>query len=131
MLATILALIFNLSDIDDLPIWAFAWFALLAFMGYPMARLFNYTAISMIGATRTAPMDALRPVFSLVLAIVLLGERPNLLVGLGTPVIVIGLVLVIIGGTRPQARTTGQPGDTRAPRVPGPHGSAALTQGGG
>ena len=65
VLATVLALIFNLSDMDDLPLIAYGWFAVLAFMGYPVARLLNYTAISMIGATRAAPMDALRPVFAL------------------------------------------------------------------
>lgn len=106
VLATILALIFDLSDMDDLPAVAYGWFAVLALLGYPMARLFNYTAISMIGATRAAPMDALRPVFALGLAVAFLGERPNLIVGLGTPVIVTGLILVIVGTMRPQNRAT-------------------------
>ena len=98
--STTLALIFDFAELGDLPAIAFAWFFALAVMGYPLGRLLNYTSISMIGAARTAPIDSLRPLFAMGLAIAFLGERPGLLVALGTPVIVLGLVLVIIGGSR-------------------------------
>ena len=104
VVSTMLALIFNFAEMQSLPPIAYAWFAVLAVMGYPMARLLNYTAISMIGATRTAPIDSLRPLFALGLAIAFLGERPSLMVALGTPVIVLGLVLVIAGGSREGSR---------------------------
>ena len=99
VIAVTLALAVNLSEMRDLPLAAFGWFAVLAAMGYPVARLLNYTAISMLGAARVSPIGSVTPVFSVGLAMVVLGERPNLLVGLGTPVIVAGLVLVVTRGT--------------------------------
>ena len=99
VVALIPALAVNLDEITSLPAIAFAWILLMAAMAYPIARLFNYTAISMVGAARTAPLGTVAPIFSVALAITILGERPNLLVVLGTPVIVVGLVLVVIGGT--------------------------------
>ncbi len=104
VVSTTLALIFDFAELKHLPAIAFAWFFVLAVMGYPLGRLLNYTSISMIGAARTAPIDSLRPIFAMGLAIVFLGERPTLLITLGTPVIVLGLVFVIIGGTRESSR---------------------------
>ncbi len=105
VVSTSLALIFNFAEMRDLPAIAYAWFFALAVMGYPLGRLLNYTSITMIGAARTAPIDSLRPLFAMGLAIAFLGERPSLLVALGTPVIVFGLVLVIVGGTGEGSRT--------------------------
>ena len=100
VVSTALALIFNFAEMRELTPIAYVWFFVLAVMGYPLGRLLNYTSISMIGAARTAPIDSLRPLFAMGLAILFLHERPGLLIALGTPVIVLGLVLVIIGGTR-------------------------------
>jgi len=105
VIATTLALIFNLGDFRELPPIAFAWFLLLATLHHPIARTLNFTAISMIGATRAAPLGAAAPVFSAVLAIGLLGERPGILLYLGTIIVVGGTTLVVTGGMR--SRTEG------------------------
>ena len=102
-IAVCLALAFNLSEMTSQPASAFAWFALFAVVSYPVARLIYFTSISMVGPTRTSPIIAIAPVFAVGLAIAVLGERPNLLVGLGTPVIVVGIVLVVTGGRRFEA----------------------------
>ena len=68
----------------------------MGIMGYPMARLFIITAISMVGATRAVPMSGLQPVIAFALGVLLLGERPDLLVTVGTPVIVLGLFFVVM-----------------------------------
>jgi len=60
-------------------------------MAYPVARLVRNKAISLIGAARATPMYALQPVFALALGISFLGERPNMLVSLGTPLVVAGV----------------------------------------
>ena len=99
VVAVILALALSRSEMWGLPLKAFGWFAALAAMGYLLARLLNYSAISMIGAARVAPMGSVAPMFAVILAVAILGERPNLLVGLGTPVIVSGLALAVTGGT--------------------------------
>ena len=93
-----LAMVFNLPEIRSLDPPAIGWFALMGAMAYPLARVLNNTAITMVGASRAAPMGSTQPIFALTLGIILLGERPNLLVSLGTPVVVGGLVLVYLAG---------------------------------
>jgi drug/metabolite transporter (DMT)-like permease len=90
------ALVIDWPEIRDLPPVAFAWFALMGAMAYPLARLVSNKAISLIGAARATPMSALQPVFALTLGIAFLGERPNLLVSLGTSLVVAGLLLVFL-----------------------------------
>ena len=91
-----LAFALNYSEIRALPPVAWAWFALMGAIAYPVARVLINRAIIMVGATRAAPMSSFQPIFALALGITFLGERPNLLVGLGTPVVVLGLVLVFV-----------------------------------
>ena len=67
-------------------------------MAYPLARLLNYTAISMIGVSRSAPMRSVETIVALGLGVVFLGERPNLPVALGAPIVALGLLLVIAKG---------------------------------
>ena len=93
---TVMALAFNMDDVRSLQPSNFIWFAVLAALAYPIARVLSNTAITWVGASRAAPWSSLRPLFALALGIALLGERPNLLVGLGTPMIVCGLILVVL-----------------------------------
>jgi drug/metabolite transporter (DMT)-like permease len=91
-----LAFAFNLPDIMALPPVAYGWFALMGAMAYLVARVLNNTAITMIGASRAVPMASLQPAFAFGLGVAFLGERPGLLVSLGMPLIVCGLVLVFL-----------------------------------
>jgi len=91
-----LALVFRLDEISSLSTEALGWILVLGILGYPMARLFIITAISMVGAARAVPMAGLQPVVAFTLGVILLGERPDLLVIVGTPVIVVGLLLVVM-----------------------------------
>ena len=91
-----LALALRLDEISSLSIEALGWILVLGILGYPMARLFIITAISMVGAARAVPMAGLQPVVAFTLGVILLGERPDLLVIVGTPVIVVGLLLVVM-----------------------------------
>lgn len=91
-----LALILRLEEIFSLSFEAMGWILVMGIMGYPMARLFIITAISMVGATRAVPMSALQPVVAFTLGVLLLGEHPNVLVVVGTPIIVLGLFFVVM-----------------------------------
>ena len=91
-----LALILRLEEIFSLSLEAMGWILVMGIMGYPMARLFIITAISMVGATRAVPMSALQPVVAFILGVLLLGEHPNVLVVVGTPIIVLGLFFVVM-----------------------------------
>jgi drug/metabolite transporter (DMT)-like permease len=101
-----LAFAFNLPDIKALPPVAYGWFALMGAMAYLVARVFNNMAITMIGAARAVPMASLQPAFAFGLGVAFLGERPGLLVSLGMPLIVCGLVLVFLAesGAGPKER---------------------------
>ena len=100
LIATAAALIFNFGDIWQLTPIAFAWLALLASIQVLLARMLSFTAISMIGASRSAPIVSASPIFSAALAIALLGERPNAFVYIGTLMVVGGMALVVTGGLR-------------------------------
>ena len=94
ILVASLAFAVNLPGIKALSPVAFGWFALMGAMAYPLARVLVNAAITMVGASRAASMNSLQPVFALGLAVALLGERPNLVEGLGTLMVVCGLALV-------------------------------------
>ena len=98
ILVASLAFALNLPDIIALSPVAFGWFALMGAMAYPLARVLVNAAITMVGAPRASSMNSFQPVFALGLAVALLGERPNLLVGLGTLMVVCGLALVVLTG---------------------------------
>lgn len=95
LVASIAALSTHSGDMLDLSWKAYAWFVLMGAMSYPGARVLGNTAIKMIGASRAAPFNSLQPVFAFILGMAALGERPDLLVVLGTPAIVCGLILVM------------------------------------
>ncbi len=91
-----LALILNLDEVKALSPTAMGWIVVMGIMGYPVDRLPLVTAISMVGAAQAVPMSGIQPIIAFTLGVVLLGERPNLLVTMGTPVIVAGLLLVVM-----------------------------------
>ncbi len=103
LVAFVPALIGHASEIITLSWEAYAWFALMGAMSYPFARVLNNTAISMVGASGAGPFASLQPVFVFILGMLVLGERPDLLIILGTPVVVFGLALVIRSRSNPES----------------------------
>ena len=57
-------------------------------------RLFAYTGVEKIGASRSSTLQSVSPLFSATIAIVFLGEQTSLLIILGTLLVVVGIVLV-------------------------------------
>ena len=94
-LAAIPALILELPAIARISAAGFLWIALLALVNYPLARTLNYAAIGRIGAARSSPLFSSSPLWSTVLAVAFLGERPNGLIIGGTLAIVAGIVLIV------------------------------------
>ena len=103
VLISILTLILNLPEVKAVTPTTLGWFAVMGAIAYPVARVFQNSAITMVGATRAAPVSSLQPIFAMTLALLILGERPNLLVFLGTPVIVCGLIIVVVASRNSQA----------------------------
>ena len=95
LLTFLVVLAFHFRDVFELTPRAFLWFTFYAIITFPLARLSNYTAISLAGASRTAPLLAVSPILSTALALITLGERPNLMIILGILVSVMGMVLIL------------------------------------
>lgn len=57
-------------------------------------RLFAYTGVEKIGASRSSALQSVSPLFSAVIAVAILGEQTSLLILIGTLLIVAGIVLV-------------------------------------
>lgn len=57
-------------------------------------RLFAYTGVEKIGASRSSALQAVSPLFSAGIAVTILGEETSLLILLGTVLIIGGIVLV-------------------------------------
>lgn len=98
----IIVLGLHFKDVLELTPKAFLWFLFYAIITFPLARLSNYTAISLAGASRTTSLLAISPILSTILALLVLGERPNPLIGVGIVTSVIGMFL-ILSENRPDA----------------------------
>ena len=107
-----IAFTLNFEEITTLRLQDFAVITVMGILAYPMARVFMNSAISMVGATRAVPVTSTQPLIAFGIGVLLLSERPNLLVTLGTPLIVGGLLLVMM--PRAQAQNiTGTGGTVR------------------
>ena len=84
----------NFEEIKSLPLVAYGWITVMGILAYPLARVLHNSAIAMVGTARAVPMISLQPLLAFAFGVLLLGERPNLLVTLGTPIIVAGLLMV-------------------------------------
>ena len=111
LLAVIPALVLELPSLAQISLSGFLWVALLAFINYPLARTFNFTSVSKIGAARSVPLFSSAPLWSIILAVIFLGERPNGMIIAGTMAIVAGIILTVTenGSTKSGEET----GDSR------------------
>ncbi len=107
LLALVLAFSLNASEMTSLRDNSLLWLLLQGVLAYPLGRLLNYTAISMVGAARASPIFSISPVLAFGLAMLFLGERPTQLVILGTPVMAFGLALVVRAGIASSANLEG------------------------
>ena len=86
----------NFEEIQGLTPEVYGWITVMGILAYCVARVLHNTALRMVGAARTVPMISLQPLMAFAIGFLILGERPNLLVTIGTPVIVGGLLLVML-----------------------------------
>ena len=94
-LAAIPALVLELPALSAIPVTGFLWIVLLAFVNYPLARTFNYASVRRIGAARASPLFSSSPLWATLLAVLLLGERPNGIIIMGTLAIVAGVIVIV------------------------------------
>ena len=90
-----LALVFHFDDILALSGIAFVWFLITGTLNFPLGRLLNFTSVSKIGVSRSAPIIGAAPLFSGILGVTLGGESMNLFIFSGTLVIIGGIAMIV------------------------------------
>lgn len=90
-----LALVFHFDDILALSGIAFVWFLITGTLNFPLGRLLNFTSVSKIGVSRSAPIIGAAPLFSGILGVTLGGESMNLFIFTGTLVIIGGIAMIV------------------------------------
>lgn len=91
----VLAVIFHASTIMHLSGMAFFWFLFSGVVNFPLGRLLNFTGVSLVGVSKSAPIVGSSPLFATILAITIGGESINTLIALGTISIILGLALIL------------------------------------
>mgnify|MGYP001320862773 CR=1 FL=1 len=83
------------NEMFALPAAAFAWFALLGLINYPLGRFLNFTSVRLAGVARASPILASAPLVAVALGVVLGGEALTPFIALGGAIIVGGVVLIV------------------------------------
>ena len=96
VLITGIAFAVNFEEIKTLPLEAYGWITAMGILAYCVARVLHNWGLRMVGATRAVPMISLQPLMAFAIGFLILGERPNLLVTIGTPIVVGGILLVVM-----------------------------------
>lgn len=73
---------------------ALLWFALAGCVGQCLGQLASFTGIQRMGVSRAAPIQGSSPIWSVILAVIILGERPGLPVWLGASAVVVGVAFL-------------------------------------
>jgi drug/metabolite transporter (DMT)-like permease len=74
------------------------WFLLVGISQVGLGMFFFYLSMRRVGVARAAVISASAPAFSVGLAVLFLGERPNLFVYLGTLAVILGVMVSSGGG---------------------------------
>lgn len=88
----------------DLEAWGGLWYA--AVLSLVVAYLLWNRSVKAVGGTRTAIYMCVTPLFAVIGAWLLLGERPHLLQGVGAILIVVGVSLTRVSGSERPAELT-------------------------
>ena len=96
VLITSIAFVLNFEEIKALPPEVYGWATVMGILAYCVARVLHNTAIRMVGAARSVPMISLQPLMAFAIGYFILQERPNMLVTIGTPIIVVGILMVML-----------------------------------
>ena len=92
----IFALIFHSKEILALSPMAFLWFILAGLITFLGGRLLNFQAINLVGASKASAVVSATPLLAAILAVTFLNETVNLMLGIGTMMIVTGIDLVVM-----------------------------------
>ncbi len=70
------------------------WFALAGCVGQGLGQMASFTGIQRMGVSRAAPIQGSSPIWAIIFAVIILGERPGLAVWAGAGAVVFGVGLL-------------------------------------
>jgi drug/metabolite transporter (DMT)-like permease len=91
----VIALALHPKAFVQVGIIGFLWILLYSFLNFPVGRLFNFTGVQLVGASRASTIIASSPLFTMVLAVTIGGESVNLAIVLGTLAVIAGCGLIV------------------------------------
>ena len=86
--------IFSETLYETIPPTNLIFLASAGFVGYSLAYLFYFNSIELIGASRAATITGSRPLLAALLAVLIFREEITFSLGVGTLLVVIGVILV-------------------------------------
>ena len=92
----LLLLVFIFSDLRSIDETAVLCFLVAGLLGPCFGRLFHFYGIHHLGVSRAVPLKSVQPLVAVILAYIVLGERPGTLIWIGTLMIVAGCALFSI-----------------------------------
>ena len=92
----IFAFALHSEEILSLSPIAFLWFILAGLITFLGCRLLNFQAINLVGESKASAVVSSTPLFAAILAVIFLNETVNLMLGIGTMMIVTGIALVVM-----------------------------------
>ena len=105
-LATIVSLFFSsmimfslslstqFNEFEKLAVSDFLWFFSAGLTSFAAGRLLNYVGIKNIGVSKASPLFGTSPLFAALLAIIILGETPTIMLGIGIILVTFGIILI-------------------------------------
>lgn len=94
LLSTTVTVLWQLDALLSIPLVALGWFAIAGILNFPVGRFFKFLGIRYLGTTRATAVASASPLFSIILAVLLIGERINPPILAGALFIVVGLYLL-------------------------------------
>ena len=85
----------QLFDVDLLSLKDYALLAAAGVIHFVLGRSFNYQAVAAIGATRAGPVQALTTPYSILIAVLFLGEDVSLVMAVGIVFILLGPAIMV------------------------------------
>ncbi len=95
LLLFVLVMIFSPKELASVEPVGLVWALAYGMVTFSFARVILYTAFGLAGATRVAPIVSVMPIFAAIFAMIVLGEKPNLLIITGICLSVLGMILIL------------------------------------
>ena len=86
--------IFQFEKFNNIKPIHMVWFFAAGVFTFALGRLLNYTGVKFVGVSKSTPLVGTSTLFATILAKLLLGESPNIFIGIGILLVTIGIIFI-------------------------------------